>query len=527
MINKIKLPLIAIAITSLVGCSKLDEKLNGQLTEAEFIALSGGGSGTPDFTALLNAAYITMYGPWSNQDNMFALQEHTTDELIGPTRGGDWDDGGDWRVLHAHQWDANHQQNANAFRDLLKTSFNATDILRFNPNVQVAAEARFLRAFTNYFVLDNWDQVPYRENTTDPNEVPKVRKGVEALDYIIKEVTESLPNLPDNPRTFKASKNAARVLLMKCYLNKGVYKNRATPTFDKADMDKVISLADEIILQNRYSLTPNYFDNFASNNDAISTENIFTLGNRDPAAPGAGLNGNGVMFNYHQSLHYNSPVANGGGWNGFTTLGDFYDKFSATDARREASYPGVTDVYGIKVGFLIGQQFGPGGVILKDRKGNNLIFKREVSALETDPIAIELNGIRVVKYVPDYGNQFPTSQDWVFYRYAEVLLMKAEAISRGGTPTAVAPTTAVALVNAVRTRAGLAGLATITTDGLLDELAREFYWEGHRRNHLIRFGKFLQPDQVRVKASEPYRLLFPIPNRSLASNPNLTQNPGY
>jgi len=521
MLNRKKLPLIVIAIISLFSCSKLDEKLNGQLTEAEFNALSSGGGGTPDLTGLLNGVYITLYGPWSNQNNIFALQEHTTDEMIGPTRGSDWDDNGNWRVLHAHQWDANHAHNADAFRDLLRTSFSSTDILRFNPNAQVTAEARFLRAFTNFFVLDNWDQVPYRENTTDPNEVPKVRKGLESLDYIIKELNELMPNLPDNPRTFRASKNAARVLLMQCYLNKGVYKNRATPAFDNADMDLVISLADQIIAQNRYSLTPNYFDNFAPDNDLISTENIFTLGNRDPAAPGGGLNGNGVMFSYHESLHYNSPVANGGGWNGFTTLSDFYDKFSATDLRREASYTGVTDVYGIKVGFLIGQQFGPNGVILKDRKGNNLVFKREVHLLETDPVAIELNGIRVVKYVPDYGPQFPTSNDWVFYRYADVLLMKAEALLRKNSAAL-----ALAPVNLVRARAGLAPLTSITVDNLLDELGREFYWEGHRRMDLIRFGKFLLAWQEKT-VSDPTRLLFPIPNRSLASNPNLSQNPGY
>ncbi len=526
MITIKKLPLIVIAISSLFGCTKLDEKLNGQLTEDEFTQLSGGGAGgTPDFTALLNGVYITLYGPWSNQDNIFALQEHTTDEMIGPTRGGDWDDNGNWRVLHAHIWDANHSHNANAYRDLLRTSFQSTDLLRFNPGPQVAAEARFLRAFTNYFVLDNWDQVPYRENTTDPNEIPKVRKGLDALAYIISETEAALPDLPDNTAgvpNFKATKNAARVLLMKCYLNKGVYANRATPSFDAADMNKVITLADEIIAQNRYTLSANYFENFSATND-VSTENIFTLGNRDPNAPNAGLNGNGVMFEYHQSLHYNSPVANGGGWNGFTTLSDFYDKFDAADKRREASYPGVTDVQGIKVGFLIGQQYGPGGVILKDRKGNNLDFKREVHLLETDPVAIETNGIRVVKYVPDYGPQFPTAQDWVFYRFADVLLMKAEAILRGGTGTPSASD----LVNLVRTRAGLGALGSVTLDNLLDERGREFYWEGHRRNDLIRFGKFLDAWQDKPAATEPTRLLFPIPNRSLANNPNLVQNPGY
>lgn len=526
MINRKKLLLIAIAITTLYSCSKLNEKLNGQLTEAENNALSGGGGGTADLSGLLNSVYITLYGPWSNQDNYFALQEHTTDEMIGPTRGGDWDDAGNWRVLHSHLWDADHALVANAFRDVLRTSFQATDLLRLKPSPQVAAEARFLRAFTNLFVLDTWDQVPYRENTEDPNEVPKVRKGVESLDYIVKEVNEILPDLPDNGPgvpAFKATKNAARVLLMKCYLNKGVYANRAAPTFDKADMDKVVALADEIIAQNKYKLTPNYFDNFAPNNDQLSNELIFTLGNRDPAAPGGGTNGNGTMFNYHESLHYNSPVANGGGWNGFTTLSDFYDKFDATDKRREADYPGVTDVHGIKVGMLVGQQYGPGGVELLDRKKNKLVFRKEVHLLITDPVGIELDGIRVVKYVPDYGPQFPTSNDWVFYRYTDVLLMKAEAIMRGGTGTA---TDALNIVNAIRARAGVTALGALTPDALIDELGREFYWEGHRRDDLIRFGKFLEPWQEKTQ-DDPKRLIFPIPNRSLASNPNLVQNPGY
>lgn len=520
MINTRKLPLIAIAMASLFSCSKLDEKLNGQLTEDEVNALGGGGaSGTADVNALLRSIYNGINEPYSNVNSNWALQQHTTDETIGPTRGGDWDDGGVWRVLHSHQWDANHPYMANVFRNILRTSFNTTDLLRFNPTAQQAAEARFLRAFTNYTILDGWDQVPYRENTTDPNEMPKVRKGEEALAYIIKELEEIMPTLQDNVPAHQASKNAARVLLMKCHLSRGMIKNRQAPTFDNGDMAKVITLADQIINSGKYSLTTSYFDNFAPTNDQLSKELIFTLANRDPAVPGS--NGtNGVQFIYHSGLHYNSPNPMGG-WNGFTTLSDFYDKFSANDGRREASYPGYTDVTGMKVGFLIGQQFGPGGVALKDRKGNPLSFKREVKILETDPVAIEVNGIRVVKYVPDLDQQFPTRHDWIFYRYADVLLMKAEALVRSGNAGG-----AVAPVNLVRARAGVAPLGAVSLDALLDERGREFYYEAHRRSDLIRFGKFLQPWQEKAQ-SDPSRLLFPIPNRSLAANPNLTQNPGY
>jgi hypothetical protein len=520
MLSIKKLPFIALAAASLFSCSKLDENLNGQLTEEEARRLLGNSSGgAVDATTLLRNIYNGMNEPYSNVNSMWALQQHTTDETMGPTRGGDWDDGGVWRVLHSHKWDANHPYISNVYRNILRTSFGVTDLLRFNPAPQQAAEARFLRAFTDFTILDGWDQVPYRTNTADPGEIPKVRKGTEALDYIIAEVTAALPSLPDNAPAHQASKNAARVLLMKAYLNRGVYRNRQNPTFDAADMTKVIQFADEIIAQNKYSLTPFYFNNFAPTNNQLSTELIFTLANRDPAVPGSNST-NGVQFIYHSGLHYNSPNPMGG-WNGFTTLSDFYDKFSATDQRREANFPGVTDVTGLKVGFLIGQQFGPNNTPLKDRKGNPLAFRKEIKLLETDPVAIEVNGIRVVKYAPDLVEQFPTRHDWVFYRYADVLLMRAEALVRSNRATEAA-----ANVTAVRARAGLGPLPSITPDALLDERGREFYWEGHRRTDLIRFGKFLQPWQEKAQ-SEPKHLLFPIPARSLASNPNLTQNPGY
>jgi hypothetical protein len=118
---------------------------------------------------------------------------------------------------------------------------------------------------------------------------------------------------------------------------------------------------------------------------------------------------------------------------------------------------------------LIGQQYGPNNTPLKDRKGNPLIFKREVKLLETDPVAIEVNGIRVVKYVPDYGPQFPTSNDWVFFRFTDVLMMKAEALVRTNRAG-----DALSIVNSIRTRAGTSPLTTVTLDKLIDVFGTEF-----------------------------------------------------
>ena len=261
-----------------------------------------------------------MRSPYQDQSRFWAASEHTTDAVIGPTRGGDWDDGGVWRVLHSHKWNADHAFLADTYRELLGITLTTTDLLRFSPTPQQAAEARFLRAYAMFSVLDGWDQVPYRENPADASELPKVRKGIEALDYIISEVNAIMAALPDAP-AYKANKDAAKAFLMKCYLNKGVIANRAAPTFAPADMAQVITLADQLINSGKYSLTPNFFDNFAPKNDAISTELIFTNQNR------GGQSSGNVRSRWFLGLHYNQ---NPSGWNGFTTLSDLYDKFEAS-----------------------------------------------------------------------------------------------------------------------------------------------------------------------------------------------------
>ncbi len=495
-----------------MGCTKLDEKLNGE------VASIGGAGGTANIPDLINGVYSSMRGPYQDQARLWAAQEHTTDEVLGPTRGGDWDDNGIWRVMHAHKWDANHQFLNNTFTELGRVIFGATDILRFsNATAAEKAEARFLRAYANYSMLDGWDQVPYREPGGDILDIPKVRKGSEALNYIITELEQVIADLPfTSPR--KANKDAAKGLLMRCYLSKGVMANRAAPTFAQADMNKVIALANEIMISPRgYGFTSNYFDNFSPANDAIGTENIFTAENI-----GGSSSGN-VRSRWFCTLHYNN---NPSGWNGFTTLSDFYDKFDAADKRRGGnSYPGMTSVSGLRPGFLIGQQFDQNGVALKDRNGAPLAFTRAVKIKEVNN-NLEVTGIRVVKYPIDYASGDNSNNDYVYIRLADVMLMKAEAILRGGTdPNAQ---TALGIVNSIRTHVsrGAPALASVDLNGLLDERGRELYWEGHRRSDLIRFGKFLGAWQEKAASSATY-LVFPIPAPQLAVNPNLTQNPGY
>ena len=498
---------LLLLVVVFTGCTKLDERFRSELEENN--------SATITADQLLISAYNGLNGPFQTGD-FWHIQQHTTDETIAPTRGPDWDDNGQWRALHAHTWNADQGQIRGAYNGLLGVQFSASNVLQFNPTAQQAAEARFIRALAMYAVLDGYDQVPFRADLTDYKKLPETLKGADAANFIITELNEIMNDLPATGPAYVANQDAAKVLLMKLYLNKGVYANRAAPTFDAGDMNQVITLADQIIGTGKYTLTAgSYFDHFAPNNHELSDENIFTLYNN------GGERGGNVRGAVYQVHHYNM---NPDGWNGFAVLSDFYDKFEPTDKRlgEAYDYPGALPNPGnrVNVGFLIGQQYNlTTDAALEDRKGNPLSFTREVALRETGD-NLEVTGIRVVKYPFDYataGDQ--KNNDWVIFRYADVLLMKAEALVRTGGDGST-------IVNQVRAERGATALGTVDLQAILDERGREFYWEGWRRQDLIRFGKYLEAWQEKA-ASDPRVLLFPIPSDQLAVNPNLTQNPGY
>jgi len=222
-------------------------------------------------------------------------------------------------------------------------------------------------------------------------------------------------------------------------------------------------------------------------------------------------------------MHYNQTPSS---WNGFTTLADFYKSFEATDERIGGDYPGLTDRNGLQTGFLVGQQYGHGHVALKQRGGQPLVFTPDVNL----NYSTEAQGIRVIKYFPQPAADGSVNDDfatntYVILRFADVVLMKAEAILRGGTDPM--GQTAAGIVNGLRTTRGASTLGTVDLTSLLAERGRELYYEGWRRNDLIRFGKFNDPVDQRPLKSALTRTVYPIPQRAVDSNPNLKQNAGY
>ncbi len=543
-----KFLIIVSAIVLMTACTKLNENFHDSIN-------SPGAGGAADVVALLNNAYNDMNTPLNNQDQIFSLEENTSDECLVPTRGGDWDDNGVWRVLHAHSWDVTHQQAQSVFINLGKLESDATTVLAFNPTAEQAAEATFLRSLAQFYLLDLYGQVPYRtvEKYNSIDAAP-VLGPAEAIDGLVADLTSIIPVLDPANAPYKASPDAARFLLMKVLLNKQAFLNRETPgAADGADMARIVSLGQDII-NTGYTLTTHYFDNFGPNNGGADpaygwgpgTEMILAFPNLPGVANNNGRNSVGVNARWMMTLHYNSfghkdttggneigPYG-GAGWNGFSTVADFYNAFDASDTMRRGNvaYPGVTNTSGLKVGLLEGQQLDEHGANRLDRNGNPLKFNLQVSLIEPDPLTLEDDGVRVIKYPPDYQNYTggqQGNQEQIF-RYADVLLMMAEAqLQQGNTPAALT------LVNQLRTARKAAPLTSLTlvnagnlydANTLLAERQKELYWESWRRQDLIRMGVFLQPWALKT-ADDPKYLLFPVPATQLIVNPNLQQNPGY
>ena len=499
-------------LTISISCTDLEiEQTDSAFDES----LCSGFAGV-DPTASLDGLYNDLRGQIQGQEGLYALNEVSSDELLVPTRGTDWGDNGVWRNLHDHNWNPLHRDVKNTWNSFNQNVYRASLIIdaRSNASTQEVAEAKFLRGLSTFWIVDLYGQAPFRTPDEGPEVNPSVKTRAEAFDFAIQDLTEALPNLPTagpSASLNKATKAAANYLLAKLYLNKHIYLNT---TADAADMTKVVTYVDAIKADG-FALASGYFDVFK--NDVDSETILFTTSEVGPR-----------IWN---TLHYkqNSPDNNGGGWNGFTTLSEFYDTFEGDadinvpgsgQEERRGFVPTDGSHLGIGYGFLIGQQYDETGAAMTDRVGNPLDFKKELPGLLGND---ETTGIRLIKYHPENGG-FTGHQ--ILFRYADAHLMKAEAVMRGGTATE----TALALVNELRAMRNANGnttpLTSIAEQDMLDERGRELYGEFWRRNDQIRFGKFSQTWEYKDN-TDTYRVLFPIPATAIISNPNLIQNDGY
>jgi hypothetical protein len=547
------LTLAILAVFGLYSCTDL------KIEETDSF-ISEGFQGLADPQSALDQLYNQIGGQLGDQANTYALNVVTTDEQLIPTRGADWGDNGRWRKLHQHEWGLEETDIITPFDQWNANQLLASQILdeRSAAPADVAAQAHFLRAYSMFLILDLYGQVPFRDTQLPSAELPTVLSGGDAVDFIVGDLDAAIAGLPAEPAGTggqnEASKAAARFLKAKVLLNKDVYENQLAPTPEPflpspTDLQEVVNLVDAIAADG-YALQEGYFDLFTSSPDS---ETIWYIT--------SGNTGNRI-FN---GLHYNSTSNGGGGWNGFSTLAEFYDLFEgdpnsnrfdgniedqvALDGQEErrggvpsegvpfTEAPGTGNggddnpggVYetgsNVGLGFLVGQQFALDGTPLQDRQGAPLAFTREFLDGDGNPNLInnnEITGIRVQKYQARFDGGF-TGHVMVM-RYSDAHLMKAEAILRGASGG-----DATALVNELRNIRGAQPLGSVTEQDLLDERGRELYCEGWRRNDMIRFGQYGRQWEFKSanETDNRTRQLFPIPLPQLLANPALVQNPGY
>jgi hypothetical protein len=522
----------------LFGCTDLEPQLIGITTGDEFLAqFQEDIEDSPDQAAfnVIGAIYNTV-NAFIPQDGIWALGTHSSDEMQGPTRGTDWDDGGIWRVLHTHDWDPFHRMITASWDNMNQGTARAYAAIQLFEDAgavgipavdQAIAETRTLRAFFMWNILDLFGQVP----ALDDEGNPIVFDRATATEFIIAELEDAVRNLPNKgsypaDQYYRWDKAAAYGLLAKVYMNRNVYLGRG---FDNADMQKVVENVDAAAAQG-YQIADDYWNIFALDNDsnnAADSELIIQIRNRDNVNQGGPSHSRVFM-----TLHYNMKMGRPDfePWNGFTTIADFYNTWDedgdpsngVTSNDTRFSDDRYFDETAVNNGFLVGQQFSPEGEPLTTRQGQPLVFTVDI------PLngATEAQGVRAIKYQPDTdtGAADLSDTDFSVLRYSDLHLLKAEAMWRMGNGGQ-----AVDLINELRATRGATPIESISADGqeILDERGYELWWEGYRRQDLIRFGKFLDDWTNKGGRSEEKALLFPIPQTALDVNPNLVQNEGY
>lgn len=486
----------------------------------------------------IGGAYANLYGAFGNSSAFTASQEIPSDEIVVPTRGADWGDGGHHVRMKRHTYTP-QDPNPNGMWNFLYSGINNCNrvLATLEPVGTEASEAfiaelKALRGIYYYWLLDNYGNVPISIDAT-AEEPPGNSSRAEVYAFVEQELLENLPLLqktgPADESTYgRVNYYTAAAALAKLYLNAEVYTGTA-------QWQKAIEASDEIINSGMYALTPDYRDNFSVTNKG-SSEFIWAIPYDEIQAPGFNL----PMSTLHMesAATYNISAQP---WNGFASVSEFYQSYIDPEQNPGpqgtviGTDPAGTEIMGTRderlVNFIVGPQFASNGDRIldpgadpDDPDGIPLTFTPYVNELE--PNAWRQSGARIGKWEIPLGTNGNLSNDYAIFRFADVLLTKAEAVARLNGNWNDDYT--LAIVNQIRAEhGGVDPFTTLNEEKFLAERGREMFYEAVRRQDLIRFGLYNDEFRFHPADPSPHVNIFPIPEAQINANPNLEQNPGY
>lgn len=516
----------------------------GDLTEQTFSSVTQENNTfkTDDFPNAIGSVYSNMHG-LTGFFNYFT-QEITTDEMVQPANASGWDDGGRYKRMHLHTWTPLQDHVSSLWSTLYQGVLHANRIIAGleDGTIQVPqgvtkeaamSEMRTARAFYYWLIMDNFGSAPLvTDASKGSGDLPSKTSREKIYQFVVAELTESIPNLSEKNNQLmygRFNKWAAKTLLASVYLNAEIYTGTA-------QWDKVIEQANDIIESQKYQLASDYKNPFRVHNED-SPEIIFAIPYDEVNATGFLLGQISLHAALKKKFQMQATPWGAGAAKAVPQFGALYD---STDKRLEKTW-------------VTGYQFAPNGDTLRgsyDDSGKPLNFTR---TMKNGIYTSEDAGWRVQKFEIEEGAQANLNNDFPIFRYARVLMMKAEALLRTGKPSQAAN-----IVSEVRMRAfddpseATVTAADLTKDseydygywedfeivdegdtspvqygGFLDELGREFAAEMYRRRDMIRFGIYTKKSWLSHKPNGDYRTVYPIPQDVVQANPNLKQNENY
>ena len=561
-----KLFVYAIALAMLapifVSCKDmLDEEIYGQQTVDEMMGKE------ENVILLVGQAYADI--KWTHDHwGYWGVSSLTSDECVCPVRvpGEHWSDGGYWKNLNTHNW--------NEFGDAFKNIWNTTIsgavlcnklISTLNASKesmsedlynQYVGELEVLRTYYYFNLFECFGRIPYTEVFED--ETKPLVEPYKVWANLVKCLEKNADNLPvvsDGNRAMnygRVTQGFAYALLARLYLNAESYG--CTP--ENVGMEDIMSTTDfytkaaeccdKVINSGAYQIEENFFSNFLIKNEN-SKENIFVIvedgrDNFDVRESYSMMNKmrvNLLTLHYCHQTTYNMQEKP---WNGFCARPSFIKRYADRDVRGPGN-EGKGTMNEKTWGWFVGPVTDANGKQLRDENDSAAVVRPEVESLSG---ATWNDGARMTKYEIDKTGEYHYCEnDFVLFRYADVLWMKEEAILRGGSGSSgvsspdfqrmMARSFAYEDDPVAAFKAAYGDPAGWTEEEILDERGREFAWEMVRRRDLIRFGKFSDPNYVEyVSNTDPTRNWFPIPYsvlekavRDKNGNRIWTQNEGY